>query len=185
MVLQRQAFGVHDGVRGNLKGQMPTALTVLSVLGAAFFGVKMLTDPIGWLAYALGIAGCLFVWTRNTNVRHANHKVSSMNALHDIDDRPTLDRALASDRAILYKHSTRCPVSSYVIDEVHQFADTHPDWSIYILKVVERRALSNAVADELGITHQSPQAFVIKQGTCVWHASHSDITAERLDAQAT
>lgn len=108
-----------------------------------------------------------------------------MTALHDIDDRPTLDRALASDRAILYKHSTRCPVSSYVIDEVHQFADTHPDWSIYILKVVERRALSNAVADELGITHQSPQAFVIKQGTCVWHASHSDITAERLDAQAT
>ena len=152
------------GVRGNLEGQMPTVLTVLSVLG---------------------IAGCLFAWRRNTNVRHANHKVSSMNALHDIDDRPTLDRALASDRAILYKHSTRCPVSSYVIDEVHQFADTHPDWSIYILKVVERRALSDAVADELGITHQSPQAFVIKQGTCVWHASHSDITAERLDAQAT
>ena len=111
--------------------------------------------------------------------------MSSITSLREIDDQGTLDEALAADRAILYKHSTRCPVSSYVIREVHEFSDSHPEWQIYILKVIERRALSNAVADTLGITHQSPQAFVIRQGACVWHASHSDITAERLDAQAT
>ena len=109
----------------------------------------------------------------------------SITSLREIDDQNTLDEALAADRAVLYKHSTRCPVSSYVIGEVYQFAETHPDWNIYILKVVERRALSNAVADELGVTHQSPQAFVIRQGACVWHASLSVITAVRLDAQAT
>ena len=163
---------------------MPTALTVFSVVGAAFFGLRVLTDPAGWLPYTLGIASCLVVWTRTTNTRHAIRKTASMTALHEINDRTTLDEALGSDRAVLYKHSTRCPVSSYVIDEVHEFAETHPDWNIYILKVVERRALSNAVADELGVIHQSPQAFVIKAGACVWHASHSDITAERLDAQA-
>ncbi|MDA1092667.1 MAG: bacillithiol system redox-active protein YtxJ [Acidobacteria bacterium] len=108
-----------------------------------------------------------------------------MTSLREIDDRVTLDEALAADRAIVYKHSTRCAVSSYVIREVYQFAETHPDWNIYLLKVVERRALSNAVAAELGVTHQSPQVFVIRGGVCVWHASHSDITTEHLEAQAT
>jgi bacillithiol system protein YtxJ len=155
----------------------------LSVAGLLFFGTRMLTNPADWLLNALGIIGCLVLWTRTTT--HQLHRnMTSTTALLEINDRHTLDEALASDHAILYKHSTRCPVSSYVIREVYQFADTHPDWDIYILKVVERRALSNAVADELGVTHQSPQAFVIKHGACVWHASHSDITEERLDAQA-
>jgi bacillithiol system protein YtxJ len=163
---------------------MSAALLVLSVVGVMFFGGKMLANPTDWLPNALGIIGCLVLWTRTSTTRQAPRDMSSIASLHEINDRHTLDEALASDHAVLYKHSTRCPVSSYVIREVHQFAEAHPDWDIYILKVVERRALSNAVADELGITHQSPQAFVIKQGACVWHASHSDITEERLDAQA-
>ena len=99
-----------------------------------------------------------------------------------ITDPETLDDVLRSDRAILYKHSTRCPVSAVVIDEVLRFARAHPDWRVYVLKVIEQRALSNTVAERLGVRHQSPQAFVIRQGHCVWNAAHADITAERLAA---
>ena len=67
-----------------------------------------------------------------------------------------------------------------VIEEVHQFGETHPDWPIYKLNVIERRELSDDVEDRLGIRHQSPQAFIIRDGSCVWNASHGDITAQAL-----
>ena len=105
-------------------------------------------------------------------------------ALAEIDDAPTLEDALASERAIIYKHSTRCPVSSIVIHEVIRFGETHPDWKLYLLKVVERRGLSNAVAERLDVRHASPQVFVIKQGRCVWHTSHSGITEHGLRQHA-
>ena len=78
------------------------------------------------------------------------------------------------------QHSTRCPVSAVVTDEVLRFARTHPDWTIYVLKVIERRDLSDLVTERLGVPHASPQAFVIRHGRCVWHASHYEVTAQSL-----
>ena len=62
--------------------------------------------------------------------------------MHEVRDASTLEQALGSERAILYKHSTSCPVSAWVIDEVLEFARTHPDWTVYLLKVIEQRGLS-------------------------------------------
>jgi bacillithiol system protein YtxJ len=53
-----------------------------------------------------------------------------------------------------------------------------------VLQVIEERDLSDAAAQRLGVPHASPQAFVIRQGHCVWHASHHDITTNALDQQA-
>ncbi len=100
--------------------------------------------------------------------------------LPEVEDQDTLDTVLASERAILYKHSTRCIVSSWSFREVRDFAADSPEWPVYVLKVIEKRALSNQVAERLGIQHQSPQAFVIKHGEVVWDGSHNDVTADTL-----
>ena len=105
-------------------------------------------------------------------------------ALQEIRDLPALDAALGSERAILYKHSTSCPVSAWVVEEVLQFARTHRDWTVYLLRVIEQRGLSDTAADRLGVGHESPQAFVIKEGRLVWHGSHSSITADSLNQHA-
>ena len=106
--------------------------------------------------------------------------MTSVPSVREVSDATVLEEALGSERAVLYKHSTSCPVSAWVIDEVLRFAETNPTWGIYVLKVIERRTLSNTVAERLGVRHESPQAFVIRQGHPVWHASHSDITEEAL-----
>jgi len=103
--------------------------------------------------------------------------------LPEIQDEQTLDAVLGAERAVLYKHSTRCIVSTWSIREVRAFSEAHPDWPVYVLKVIEERRLSDAVAERLGIRHQSPQAFVIRDGRCVWDASHSDISADALSRQ--
>ena len=107
-----------------------------------------------------------------------------MSILRNIDDRTTLDEALGTPRAVLYKHSTRCPVSAYAFEDVRNFAESHPNWKVYVLRVIEQRALSDEVTARLTVAHQSPQVFILKDGDCVWNASHSDITEHALSQQA-
>ena len=70
------------------------------------------------------------------------------------------------------------------MDDVLTFATSHPQWPLYVLKVIEARDLSDAAAERLGVPHASPQAIVIRHGHSVWHASHYDITANALGQHA-
>jgi len=55
--------------------------------------------------------------------------------------------------------------------------DAHPDVPVYWVDVKGQRPLSREIAGRLGITHESPQAILLRRGTPVWHASHSGVTA--------
>ncbi|MEE2637486.1 MAG: bacillithiol system redox-active protein YtxJ [Acidobacteriota bacterium] len=114
-----------------------------------------------------------------------NQRLETTPTFREIDNATVLDEALHSPRAVLYKHSTRCPVSSYAIEEVLDFADEHPECTVYVLKVIEQRALSDTAAKKLGVRHESPQAFVILDGQTVWHGSHNAITANALMTKVT
>ena len=103
--------------------------------------------------------------------------------VREIPDAAALAAAIESPRAVLFKHSTRCPVSAYVIDEVMAFAEDHPEWPVYLLKVIEQRPLSNEAAERLGVRHESPQAFVLHRGRVRWHGSHNEITADALQRE--
>ncbi len=103
--------------------------------------------------------------------------------LREVDDAAALEAVIDSPRAVLFKHSTRCPVSAYVIDEVMAFGGDHPEWPVFVLKVIEQRPLSNEAAERLGVRHESPQAFVLERGRVRWHGSHNQITADALRQQ--
>ncbi|MBK9190492.1 MAG: DUF2847 family protein [Crocinitomicaceae bacterium] len=40
--------------------------------------------------------------------------------------------------------------------------------------------MSNQIEAQFGIKHESPQALLIKNGKCVYHASHSEINFNEL-----
>jgi bacillithiol system protein YtxJ len=46
--------------------------------------------------------------------------------------------------------------------------------------VQESRSLSDLVARETGIRHESPQVILFRNGEPVWNTSHHGITAESL-----
>ena len=162
---------------------MPAVFLVLSFLGLVFFSVRWLMDPSSWAVNAIGIAACLFLGARHLTTRRSNQRLVSSPVLRDVHDQATLDEAFASERAILYKHSTRCPVSAVVVDDVLRVAGRHPEWRCYLLKVIEHRTLSDAVAEQLKVPHESPQVFVLRKGRLVWHTSHNGITAQNLGRQ--
>lgn len=91
--------------------------------------------------------------------------------------------ALAEDVAILYKHSTRCGGSQVALQEMERFHRSHPDTPVYIVDVIRDRPVSNSIAEQLGVNHQSPQAIVLREGQPVWSASHYRVTEEAVAEQ--
>ncbi|HEX2190484.1 MAG TPA: bacillithiol system redox-active protein YtxJ [Longimicrobiaceae bacterium] len=89
--------------------------------------------------------------------------------------------AFAEEVALVYKHSTRCPVSLMAHAEVERFAEAHPEVPVYVVDVVFGRPVSRWVADRTGVVHHSPQAILLRRGEPAWDASHMGITAGALE----
>jgi bacillithiol system protein YtxJ len=51
---------------------------------------------------------------------------------------------------------------------------------LYFLDLRKHRDVSNAVADELSVRHESPQLIILQNEEVVHHASHQDIDATKL-----
>src|SRR4051812_17738310 len=74
---------------------------------------------------------------------------------------------------IVFKHSTTCPVSAYAYGE---FTSFNSPVNTYLVKVIENRSVSNEIQNDLGVRHESPQAFLVANGQAIWNASHRKIT---------
>jgi bacillithiol system protein YtxJ len=83
-------------------------------------------------------------------------------------------------RIIVMKNSTTCPVSHEAFKEYQKFAEGHENETIYYLNVQDSRPLSNALAEQTGIKHESPQVLILEGDEVVWHASHWNITNKKL-----
>lgn len=87
-----------------------------------------------------------------------------------------------SKPVLVFKHSTTCPVSAAAFSEYEQFLQQEDPGEIsYILvKVIESRPVSNQIAVDLGVKHESPQAILVKEQKAIWNASHWKITLSSL-----
>ena len=103
-----------------------------------------------------------------------------MERVRDVVTERELEQALAEPEAVILKHGARCGISASAREELEHFADGHPGVPLYRLEVGAHRDLAEALADRTGVAHQSPQAFVVREGRPVWHGSHFDITARAL-----
>ncbi|KKO52193.1 bacillithiol system redox-active protein YtxJ [Paenibacillus sp. DMB20] len=83
---------------------------------------------------------------------------------------------------LIFKHSTRCPISSGAYEQVTSYLNNQPNEQVdyALIDVIEHRPVSNEAAEALGVKHESPQVILVRQGEQVWHTSHSQITAETL-----
>jgi thioredoxin 1 len=85
---------------------------------------------------------------------------------------------------VLYKHSAICPISARMQDELATL-DQPEDPPVYRVVVQDARPASDAIADRLGIRHESPQAIVVYDDTVLYDASHGRISAEAIRTHST
>lgn len=95
-----------------------------------------------------------------------------------------LDDAIAQSHAtpqIIFKHSTRCIISKMVLSQFEENLAAIPEQAnLLFLDLLSHRDISNAIAMQLGVHHESPQVVVIKNGQAVFHESHHSIDATTI-----
>jgi bacillithiol system protein YtxJ len=99
------------------------------------------------------------------------------NTLETIEELSVIDEASKTTPCLVFKHSTRCIISSMALNRLESSWKNDDGKKItpYYLDLLNYRAISNEIARRYGIEHQSPQALIISNGKCIYHASHSDI----------
>ncbi len=84
---------------------------------------------------------------------------------------------------VIFKHSTRCSISGVALQRLQKV--TQPEgMDFYLLDLIAYRSLSNKIAAQFDVEHESPQVLVIKNGTCVYHESHFGISMDEIADQA-
>ncbi|CAA6798745.1 MAG: Pyridoxamine 5'-phosphate oxidase (EC [uncultured Aureispira sp.] len=98
--------------------------------------------------------------------------------LNSINDLETALKASHEQPVALFKHSTRCSVSLMAKKSVERFWDL--DIDAYYLDLIAHRDVSNSIAEQLEVQHQSPQMVLVKDGKAIYNASHGSIDVDAM-----
>ncbi|QOW09376.1 bacillithiol system redox-active protein YtxJ [Kaistella flava (ex Peng et al. 2021)] len=84
-------------------------------------------------------------------------------------------------KVAIFKHSTRCFISKTVLKNFEkEVGNSDKEVSYYFLDLIAYRPISNKIAEDFGITHQSPQLIVLENGKAVKDASHQSISVNLI-----
>ncbi len=84
---------------------------------------------------------------------------------------------------VIFKHSTRCNISSMVKSRLERSYNTTANADFYFLDLIQYRHLSNKIAEDFSVYHESPQILLIKNGDCVYDESHNGISMDEIIEQ--
>ena len=112
------------------------------------------------------------------------HKLSDISQLQDIQNL-SKEQSASGLTVLIFKHSTRCSISSMALNRLETKWKDNNNIPAYYLDLLAHRDISNEIASLYSVEHASPQVLLIKNGVCVYHASHTSISAsEILEAAA-
>jgi bacillithiol system protein YtxJ len=100
--------------------------------------------------------------------------------MREIGADANLDDLLSAENAVVFKHSTACPVSWVAHGQVTKFLSGHPEAPVFMVNVIKNRPVSQEIARRTGVVHESPQIVVIRNGQVTASMSHGEITEARL-----
>ena len=105
-----------------------------------------------------------------------------LQSVHDVES--IIERS-GQVPCLILKHSTTCPISSLAKHRLEKQWD-FPAGGLetYYLDLLRHRDISNLIAQTFNVRHESPQVLLIKDGVCVYDASHLDIRVDDLHQTA-
>lgn len=112
--------------------------------------------------------------------KHSNENKINWNELTDLGQLNEIIAGSNEKPVAIFKHSTRCSVSRMALKQFENEFNSSDKVTPYFLDLIAHRDISNEIAHRFGVTHQSPQLILIKEGKAIYNVSHSDIDAEEL-----
>ena len=84
---------------------------------------------------------------------------------------------------VIFKHSSRCAISGVAKSRLER-SERFPNADFYFLDLIKFRFLSDKIADDFVVYHESPQVLIIRNGECIYDESHSAINMDEITEQA-
>ncbi len=122
------------------------------------------------------ILGRLWIW-----YKRRRHKVQ----FHPLDTIECWQRLLSMQKTrFIFKASPVCPISYSAERRVDKWLESLPpeiDLIVATVDVIEHRSVSQVIAKDLNVKHESPQAICLDQkGNVLWTGSHHQIQIDAL-----
>jgi bacillithiol system protein YtxJ len=110
------------------------------------------------------------------------NKKMNWNKLENINQLAFIDEESKDKKILLFKHSTRCGISSMALDRIER------DWKQedclkikpYYLDLLNHRDISNEISSRYNVVHESPQILIIYNGRCIYYKSQSEINYKEI-----
>ena len=113
--------------------------------------------------------------------KEQNTSTSFWNIMESEEDLAQAVQKSFEKKVVIFKHSTRCHISKMVLKSFeNEVAHSDKDVVYYFLDLISHRSISNKIADDFGVTHQSPQMIVLENGKAVKNASHQSISVNQI-----
>ncbi|WP_219836596.1 bacillithiol system redox-active protein YtxJ [Paenibacillus sp. R14(2021)] len=106
------------------------------------------------------------------------NEITTLEEWHAIMDK-------SSERGqVILKYSSTCPVSTNALLEYEAYleAEPNPDIDYTLVKVIESRPVSDKIAADLNVKHESPQMIYIQNKSKYWAATHWSVTKAHMTA---
>jgi bacillithiol system protein YtxJ len=103
--------------------------------------------------------------------------------LHQSEDIDDIIRMSALRPQVVFKHSTRCNISSVAKKRLENSVPA-PEIDFHYLDVISHRDISNKVGSIFEVWHESPQVLLILNGECLYDESHMGINMNEIIEQA-
>jgi bacillithiol system protein YtxJ len=104
------------------------------------------------------------IWNNLNSIKELNDAISSSN-----------EQAI-----LLFKHSTRCSISSMAKSRLEDKWSKELLISPYYIDLIAFRNVSNEISDRFDVTHQSPQVLVVSNEICLSSFSHNEINLDAI-----
>ncbi|QTD37776.1 bacillithiol system redox-active protein YtxJ [Polaribacter batillariae] len=129
----------------------------------------------------MGVFNNLFGGKSNKEAKPEKKSYLNWSPLTSLEQLKTIKKESETESVLIFKHSTRCGISSMVIKQFEKlFLEQHQNLKVYYLDLLNYRNISDEVGYSFQVMHQSPQLIVVKNGVCIYNASHYQITQTDL-----
>ena len=102
------------------------------------------------------------------------------NELTSMDQLELLEIQSQIQPVLIFKHSTRCSISRFALKQFENEFDLQDKIAHYFLDLLNHRDISNEIAFQFNVQHQSPQILLLKNRAVEYHTSHENIDATEL-----
>jgi len=102
-----------------------------------------------------------------------------------LNEESQLDKIIEESKhqpVVIFKHSTTCSISSMAKNRLERETPA-ANTLFYYLDLRAHRAISNKIAEDFKVHHESPQVLLIKNGECTYEESHNGISMQEIAEQ--